>query len=158
VELETFGAQYGDIVQLGSDLLVSERFRLIYAESGLCGLTGFDPVEVVKVKRRGKRLGSPPAYFKAAVPRTRAAIDQSASEFVWEDPTSICHDCRIDGIIKSYRRVILEAGTWTGEDIFYARGSTGVQIVTSRFRETCEANRILNVVFIPAEEYGHDWS
>ena len=44
-----------------------------------------------------------------------------------------------------------------GEDIFIARGLPGTIVVSERFKEWCEANEVRNAVFVPAEEYAHDF-
>jgi hypothetical protein len=121
-ELETWGRSFGDFAYKGYDeILVSDRFKLLYEKSSLRGLSSFDAVRIVKVMRRRELIGHPPPYYRADVARSRAAIDQIASEFVWKkSPT--CPECRKGGIIKRWRRLVLEAGTWSGEDIFQARG------------------------------------
>lgn len=53
VEFEVCAKGYCDLVYLRhNDFLVSERFREIYERHGLTGLRGFDPVKIVKLKRR----------------------------------------------------------------------------------------------------------
>ena len=58
--------------------------------------------------------------------------------------------------IRSWKGTIVDESTWTGEDIFIARGSADF-IVTQRFKDVCEANHVTNAVFVPAEESGHDF-
>ena len=56
------------------------------------------------------------------------------------------------------RRVILEEGSTPEFDVFIPRGLVGTFIATERFKETCEAAGLTNVVFIPAdsEEAGYN--
>src|SRR5947209_10879505 len=55
VELQAWGMEFGDIIEAGgNDLIVSRRFKRLYDEHQLTGLIGFEPVEVVKVKRQGR--------------------------------------------------------------------------------------------------------
>ncbi len=155
VVLEARGTEFGDFATTGGeDILVSERFRDIYFRNQLKGLSGFEPVEIVRVKRKKKTLGDPPQYLRAAVPYTRTAIDLKASEFEWDEPPT-CPDC-LSAIIRSWKRTIVDESTWTGEDIFIARGLFDF-IVTQRFKDVCEANHVTNAVFVPAEESGHDF-
>jgi hypothetical protein len=60
-------------------------------------------------------------------------------------------------LLRRWQRVILEPGSWTGEDIFHARGLPATYITSERFKEVCERYRIANAVLIPAEEYGYDF-
>jgi hypothetical protein len=137
------------------EILVSERFKSLYQESGLTGLSAFDPVKIVKVVRRRKLIGQPPRYYRAEIARSRAAIDQSASEFVWGEPPT-CPECRQGNPIKRWSRIIIEPGTWSGEDMFQPRG-LGRILVTDRFKEFCEINEVKNAYFVPAEHFGHDF-
>ncbi len=56
-----------------------------------------------------------------------------------------------------WQRLILEEGTWTGEDVFRPRGLSGQIMVTQRFKDACEQNGITNAFFTPAEDAGHDF-
>ena len=105
--------------------------------------------------RRRKLTGDPPAYFYSEVQRTRATIDQERSGFVWERPRKVCRECRKGGGIKRWKRIVLEDGTWSGEDIFIPRGLQ-VYVTSERFKEFCEQERITNVVLVPAEGYWGD--
>lgn len=161
VELETKGNTYGDVVfGTGHELLVSLRFRDLYEASGLVGVTKFEPVEVVKVKRRRKSLkGCPPPYFKADVVRSEAALDDKASGSEWEGVPDLCPVCRRPRNKVTFLRrkgTMIEAGTWSGEDIFIPRASADF-LVTPRFKEFCEQHDVKNAVFIPAEQHGVDF-
>ena len=157
VELETWGREFGDLAfDGGDDILVSERFKMLWDQEDLVGLSGFEPVEVVKIRRYRKVLGDPPRYFKATLARSRAAIDNEASGVECEVPAT-CPECRLGHIVKRWKAVILEPGTWSGEDIFLARGA-GDFLVTPRFKSFCEAKAIKNAFFVPAEQSGHDFN
>ena len=138
-----------------SDILVSLRFKELWENQGLAGLSDFEPVEVVKVTRHRKLVGEPPLYFKAAVVLSQAVVDDVASGVEQEEPPT-CPACRLGGGIKCWRAIIIEPGTWDGIDIFRPRWA-GAFLATSRFKDFCEVNEIRNAVFIPAEEYGHDF-
>jgi hypothetical protein len=159
VQIETWGPGFGDIVGGPSaDFLISERFRTVIEEHGLTGLEGFDRVNVRRVKRRGKRFkGDPPTYYRVTARRTQAAVDQKTSEVCWGDPDSVCPVCRKNGLLKRWKRAILEPDTWTGEDAFLARGLPATIFVTERFKEMCEKHELRNVIIVPGEDYGHDF-
>ncbi len=155
VELESWGKHYGDIADVGDDLIVSERFRQVFENSGLQGLVSFEPVVIIKVLyRRGKPKEPLPRYFKAAVVRSTTTINQEASGFVWENVAKICPECLFD-TLKRYQALIIKEETWTGEDIFFPRGGHG-PIVSERFKNVFDKNRMLGAVFIPVEEAGYD--
>jgi hypothetical protein len=90
-----------------------------------------------------------------SIARSRAAIDQIASEFVHESPVS-CNECRV-GSIKRWARIVLEEGSWSGEDVFFARGLCGQIITSERFKEFFDRNRINNGIVISAAKYSHDF-
>lgn len=163
VELDCWGKAFGDMV-LGTasdDILVSQRFKSLWEEQGLSGLSGFEPVEVLKVKRR-KAKGDPPRYFKAKVERSWTALDHKASGTVWGDTQNaraLCAECRQNPTssgVEAIERVIIEPGTWRGEDLFVPRGLPDF-LASERFNEFRDAYGIANAVLIPAEEYSFDF-
>jgi hypothetical protein len=157
VELETFGKEYAEVVDCGNDLIVSDRFVMLYRAAKFKGLESFEPIQIIKVvHRRGKCKQSLPAYWKASVVLSETVIDQQASGFEW-DGGPICSACRQGHLIKRWKRLIIDSQTWTGEDIFFARGLSGTIFTSARFKELCEANDITGILLIPAEEYGYDF-
>ena len=160
VEIETWGREFGDLViASGRSMLASDRFRQIYERSGLKGLSGFEPVEIVKITRHRKLRGDPPKYFKVNVARSQTTEDQTASGVEWsEEATSFCPECLFpkEGVVKRWKKVAIRPETWQGEDIFIPRGGGGI-ITSRRFKEACEANKIRNVLFVSAEKHAHDF-
>ena len=151
VELETWGSRYGDMAYgVGEAFLVSDRFKLLWEKEKLVGLEGFKPAEIVKVKRRGKRIKeAPPGYWVVWPVRSRVAVDQVKSGFEWERPPT-CDVCR-EGNMRGYDRIVLEGEP--EENIFYPRG-LGVVLVDERFKEFCEEHGITNCILTPAEQAG----
>ena len=162
VEIDTWGDEMGDLAFGGSCewILVSERFRTVYAASGMNGLSGFDPVEITRIRHhKKKRLRNSSDYYKADVIRSKTAVDHLASEFEWSDGTTICPVCLIplNGVVKRWKRIAIKSQSWRGEDVFVPRG-IGEIVTTRRFKELCEASGITNSVFIDAENYSHDYN
>lgn len=160
VELETWGTGYGDVAfGPGLNLLISERFKRVVEEHGLTGFEGFDCVDVVRVRRhkRWKQKLPPPPYWRVNVMRSQAAVDQIASGMEWEEGAVICPACRRGHDLQRWKRIILEEGTWEGEDIFIARGLPGTFVTSERFKRVCDEHNVTNTVFIPAEQYGYDF-
>jgi hypothetical protein len=108
------------------------------AEADLVGFERLDPVKVVRVKRRKRGTGDPPDYWLASIQRSRAMLDDTASGLVREE-APLCEECRVGGVIKQVDRVILRPGTWSGEDVFFARGLQGTVLVSERFKRLTEA-------------------
>jgi hypothetical protein len=156
VELQAWGFRWGDIAfGPGDQVLVSDKLRKLFAEAGLLGVERLDPVDIVKIKRRRSETGDPPHYWLASIERSQAAIDKSASGLVCEE-TAMCEECRIGGITKRTSRIILQANTWSGEDVFFARGLPGTILVSERFERVCETNDLANCSFVAAEDFRFD--
>ena len=154
VEMRFWGKYHGDIA-FGTDLLVSERFKDLFLQSGLTGLYGFFPAEVVKVIPR-RMLKGLPRYYVVFVQRATAAIDAEASGVDREEGV-VCETCREGGLLKSIKRVVLEEGTWQGEDVFIARGLPGDIITSKRFKQFCSINSFKNVLLMDALLYSFDF-
>lgn len=157
VELEGWGAAWGDIAfGPGDQVLVSGRLKNAFVEAGLSGFTRFDPVVIAKTKRRRPSIcGSPPEFWLATVARSRAMLDDSASGLEREDG-AVCPECGPAGLIKRVHRVVLKSDTWSGEDVFFARGLPGTILVSERFKALCETAGLANCSLVDAERYGFD--
>lgn len=154
-ELVTWGSQFGDLAfGPGHDFLVSEQFKDLWLKSGLIGLSGFEPVEVVKVVRRGKRFKDPPpSYFRVLPGRSAVAVDEVASGWQWQEPPSPrCEVCREGGIAKGWERIALEGEP--AENIFIPR-ALGSVLVDEHFKRFCEEHAIANCPLVPAEGASH---
>jgi hypothetical protein len=156
VELELWGLGFGDLAFFAApNILVSAYFKTGYEENELKGLQGFEPVEVVRVKKHRPIKGDRPSYYHAIVQYSRAVIDDKRSDIV-RDKGPICKECRVGGGTKRVARVVLKRSTWSGEDIFVARGLPSIFLTTEKFKTFCQDYKIKNAILIPAEEYGYD--
>jgi len=157
VELETWGKRFGDVaIGTGNQVLVSERFKDAFLSAGLTGFSQFMPAEIVKIiARRGKVPTSVPTYFLTIPGRSRALVDDHASGIDYKTRWK-CEECRI-GYIKRQRRVVLEPGTWSGEDVFIPRGLPGRIVTSERFKEFCDRSAFTNCRLIPAEQHHIDY-
>lgn len=157
VELGLWGRHFSDLAfGGGDDVLVSTRFRDAFLRSGLTGFSGFAPVEIAKVVARLRKIPKPlPRYFEAVPGRSRAAIDDRASGLDYEERWT-CDECRT-GLMERMRRLVLEPGTWSGEDVFIARGLPGTIITSERFKQFCDREEFTNCVLIEAEHYHFDF-
>lgn len=155
-EIETWGTKFGDLVfGPGDSFLVSGRFKALWEREGLRGLHGFEPVEVVKVRHRGKRINAAqPQYFRVWAGHSDVAVDQVRFGIQWVSPPApACEECRGGGIKKGWERIVLEGEP--KEDLFIARGLSGQLLASERFKRFCEENAITNCPLIPAEQASH---
>lgn len=152
VEIETWGTKFGDVAfGPGDNFLVSERFKSLWDQAGLVGLHGFEPVEIVKIRHRGKRIKqTPPQYFRVWAGRSEVAVDHARSGFQWTRPPT-CDVCR-EGVSKGHERIVLEGEP--DENVFEPRG-LGVVLTDERFKCFCDQHAITNCPLIPAEQAGH---
>jgi hypothetical protein len=123
--------------------------------SGLSGLSEFAPVEIVEaVARRGSLPKPIPNYFYAVPGTSRAALDDRMSQVEFKRPW-MCDECR-----SSYKTrvqgVVLEPDTWSGEDVFIARGLPGTIITSERSKDFCDHHAFSNCLVIEAERHHYD--
>lgn len=156
VELKVWGTDFGDIVFGPSEeFLVSDRFWECYKLSGLTGLIHVGPAEVVSKKSHWTLCERAPRYQCCRVGRSKAAVDDAKSGLVREE-RSPCGECRLGGIIRRAQRVILESNSWSGEDIFFARGLPGTVLASEKFEAFCRDNRMSNCLLVSAETFSFD--
>ncbi len=154
VELELYGKDFGDLVKsAGGDLLVTERFAEDFKAEGLTGLSGFHPVEVLRVRRRGRgpKPGPPPRYLLVTPAYGQPALDMERSRLRTSKPIA-CSWCRYTGI-DAIDGLVLEEGTWRGEDVFRPRGLWGTVIVSERFMRFAERHAMSHFALVPIEKY-----
>lgn len=157
VELETWTPNFGDIAWGPSDeLLFSERLFKKCLAFNICGLFDVGPVTVAKIKSHKKTSNLSPLYHCARPRQSKAAIDDVHSGIERTEPWT-CGECRVGGIIKRVRRIILEANSWSNEDIFFARGLPGIVLISERFRDFFLEEKITNCQMIPAEKFSFDY-
>jgi hypothetical protein len=149
VELELHGDDWGDVAYFGADMLVSCRFADAWKRARLVGLEVLDQVRVVKPRR-----ADVPEYLRTAVSVSEAAVDEARSRIVrGRQPT--CRLCRSGGI-DAIRGLVVEKETWSGEDVFEARGLQGLVIASDRFRAFAEDEGLTNIGLVPLNAYVWD--
>jgi hypothetical protein len=156
-ELELYGKDYGDLLKGPCDgLLVTERFAGDFKAEGLTGLSGFHPVEVMRVrrKRRGPKPGPPPGYLFVMPAYGNPAVDMERSR-IWGKRPLNCTECRYVGP-DAVDGFTLEEGTWKGEDVFRPRGLSGTVVVSERFMRFAEKHAMSHMAMVPIEKYVWD--
>jgi hypothetical protein len=156
-DLELYGKDFGDLVEGPcGGLLVTERFAEDFKAEGLTGLSGFHPVEVMRVRRKGRgpKPGPPPRYLFVTPAHGSPALDMERSRLRISKPIE-CTWCRYAGI-DAIDGLAMEAGTWSGEDVFRPRGLWGVILVSERFMRFAERHALSHITLVPIEKYVWD--
>lgn len=156
VQMKAWGETWGDVAfGVGDQIVVSEKFSSAFHTTGLRGIQRLDPVRVVRVAVTRQEIPAPPTYSLATIQRGSALIDDFASALVRE-LSSFCPSCRA-GLIKRASRIVIQDGTWSGEDLFFARGLPGVVIASESMRRLCIDYDLQNCSFVAAEEFSFDF-
>ena len=153
-ELTLRGSHWGDFAfrgDGGEDFLISERAAELYRGEKLRGLSGFEQVDIARAKGTDEE---PPPYLHVAVGRSQAAVDERGSSLIRPEPPT-CQRCRSAGL-EAIHGFALEPSSWSGEDVFFARGLTGVVVVSRRFRDFVHSHALTNVRLTPTESYEWD--
>jgi hypothetical protein len=153
-ELTLHGSHWGDFAfrgDGGEDFLISERTAELYREEKLRGLSGFEQVEIARFKGTDEQ---PPRYLHVAVGRSQGAVDEQKSSLIRPEPPT-CERCR-SAELEAIHGFVLESGSWSGEDVFFVRGLTGVVVVSRRFREFVDRHALTNVRLTPTGSYEWD--
>jgi hypothetical protein len=141
-------------------LLVSAKFKEIYERESLTGISEFFPaVEVVRMGtlKSGEFPLQPPVYHLIRVPWGGANQDDAASGLVHERPEKItCSYCRVGVTWRKQHRVIIEEGSWKGQDIFKPRAAPVNFMVSERFKRVVEEYALSNLWMIPSEKFAYD--
>ena len=152
--MRLYGQEFGDLVSgPGAGFLVSARFVESFQEERLTGIPRFQPVEIVRRVQRPRRA-APPAYFYMRPLFGGAAVNESASRIRRLRPIQ-CDGCRSGGV-NAIHGISLEEGSWTGSDIFFARGLPGTAIVSERFARAVHHHGLTNIRLTPTETYVRD--
>jgi hypothetical protein len=156
-ELVLHGEEPGDFVKVaGYDFLISKRFAEGFRAEGLTGLIGFHPVEVTRVRGKGRKSKATlvPRYFAVTACFGRGAVDEARSRLRRNKPVR-CSECRSTGV-DSIHGLVLEPGTWQGEDVFRPRGEQGSILVSERFAQFTERQGLTNLRLTPSESFTWD--
>jgi hypothetical protein len=81
-------------------------------------------------------------------------VDEARSRIVRNRPPT-CSVCRSGGP-DAIHGLALEDGTWSGEDVFEARGLQGLVLASARVRELVEDEGLTNIGLMPLDEYVWD--
>jgi hypothetical protein len=156
VELETWGREYGDIVDIGYNMIISERLAELCLQNSIQGFANFELIDILKVKYHRKIIAKTmPRYYKATVSLSSTEIDQESSGYIWRNKSAICPTCHWDDL-KCYSSIVIKNDTWNGDDIFYPLCGTRL-MVSERFKSMCENNLINGAIYIDPKMESYDY-
>jgi len=148
--------KWGDFLWgAGFPLMVSNRFKMAYETTGLTGITHFyPPAEIVRVgkQKAGDLPRNLPEYSLVDILWNGANLDDARSGALRKRMTCDFHRNAVEAI----EHIVLEPGSWTGADVFEARGLPGRILVSERFKDMVESYNLKNVRLIPADKYAYD--
>lgn len=134
----------------GADILLSARCWQVFEREGIRGLINPTPVEILNA--RGTVGPCPSDNYLLAGTQTGATVDRVASALRTSE-TEPCPVCGSAGIVESYDRVAVDAGSWLGVGLFTLKGLPGPVLVTARVRDVCKQAGLKVCRLIPAEQY-----
>lgn len=138
--------KYGEFVY-GIDLLVSERFKMLYESSGLKGIQSFLPVEVVKAKvahLRGKPLPDT-QYYVLTLVRSNTRLDLKRSKVSGQKRERRCTLCAPFGsTIDEIDGLYIDDSSWEGESIFHIYAMGDNIFISQEFVDFCLEHKFTN--------------
>lgn len=146
-------ANCGDIVPGILRLVVSSRFRAVYREAGLTGLTEFLVIDHVRVQRQPDALV--PDLLATWPNYAYTTIDEAASGLLRKRPAE-CDRCR-GSMLWKLDRIVLNEETWDGSDVFVCTGLPGAVIVSELFVEAVDRAALTNFTFVGLDDYSFDF-
>lgn len=137
----------------GTELVSGAAYEMLRSRGLQVGST-FPPVEIVSV-HPACLMRSDLRYHFLDLPISATGLDEEKSGLVYKHREPYCEYC--GGRIKKSRQcVVLEEGTWQGEDLFIPR-KTGDIVVTERFVDMCREAEFTGAKFVPAQEAGFEF-
>lgn len=136
-----------------SDLLyVSQRFKTLYEQEHLTGISEFERIETIKPPSRYK--GETPIYYVAEVPYSQAITLDAEHSVIkgtkhdWP-PCPFCWP--LETSKDTVEKLVLHTENWTGADILrvYAVGL----VFSQRFYNFAQDNQLTNFPLVPVEDY-----
>ncbi|MDE2125352.1 MAG: hypothetical protein KGJ62_02050 [Armatimonadetes bacterium] len=141
----------------GVDLMLSRPALELYDKKGWTGIVHRDPpAHIVRVRRKKPESLQVelPEYSNVWNTRLGANLDDEASGAVRRAVR--CAYCRQS--TDAIERVVLQAGSWNGADIFAARGLGGTTLVSRRFVEGMAEAGLTGVVVLAPEDYSFSFA
>ncbi len=130
--------------------IVSQKFKEVYLKDEIKGVKEFLPVSVKRIRGQKEKVNV--KYFIPLIHRSDARIDEENSHLNRSGSVK-CFECKKGTIIQSIDGLRLIPGTWSGEDIFYAKWLASTVFVNDKFVNFVRTNGFTNGSFTKASEY-----
>ena len=145
----------------GCEFLCQARVVSAWRAHGLSGMDDAFPVQISRMGTTSRSNASPrPSLFGVTVPHTMTRVDHSRMDVEWEQAPEAgnCRTCGPGGggragIIRRRQRVVVDATSWSGEDLFIAVNQPGVVLVSERAAAMIRSQQWSNVVALPVDQY-----
>jgi hypothetical protein len=159
--------QVGDFVSGpgGCDFLVSRPCLEALQNAMLRGIKRSFPINVVRMGTTKKGMGLPvPELWGVDVIHSNTRADFSRMDVEWSgNPPSgprcpVCGCGGSGGWLKSWKRVVIEQNSWSGDDLFHAVNFTGKVILSARAAGIVASGGFTNARLIPCEDYAYSFN
>ena len=155
----------GDFVGgiIGTDLIVSQKFRDKYQQSALTGITKFTELNVVEMRTKRNTSYTIPKLYGATIEIANTQVDYDKMNVTWfsKPEKNICNLCCPSGggeggIYQTYDKIVIKQDTLTDYDFFIAINFIGNVMVTERAKSFIHTNNFTNVILTKDFEAKHD--
>lgn len=145
----------------GCEFLCQARVVASWRAHGLSGMDDAFPVQISRMGTTSRSNASPrPSLVGVKVPHTMTRVDHSRMDVEWASAPEAgsCRTCGPGGggrggIIRRWQRVVIDAASWNGEDLFIAVNLSGVVLVSERAAAVIHSEGWSNVATVPVEQF-----
>jgi hypothetical protein len=148
---------------IGTDLIVSEQFKVKYEQSNLKGIEQFIELNVFQMGAKKNTSYAIPKLFGASVKITNTQVDYDKMGVTWfsKPEKNICNLCcpgggGEGGIYQTYEKIVFKQDTLTDYDFFIAINFVGNIMLSERAKDFIEINKFTNVELTTDYETKHD--
>ncbi len=153
---------FGDLIY-SFGIYCSERFKILYEQSGLKGIEQFRMIDILRVVThngvRKAKLSPLPTYYLADIVVDGAIMDYKRSKAVFCPPiVPLCDYCKLPlkehgCFLDRYSGVFVDQTRWNGNNIFELIGGISLIIVDQTFKSWFDDSQLLSgCLFIPESE------
>lgn len=158
---KTIGDFIGGVI--GTDLIVTESFKIKYEQSGLTGIENFRELNIVQMGTKKTSIYPTPILFGATIKISNTQVDYDKMSVTWfsKPDKNICDLCcpgggGDGGIYQTYDKIVFKQETLTDLDFFIAINFVGNIIISEKAEDFIKTNNFSNVILTPDFEAKHD--
>jgi hypothetical protein len=144
----------------GGDLLVSDKFKKNYEESGLKGVKEFNPVEIISVRPKAfsDSLRNTKLFEAVILIRfIRVLFDQMGTKWEQEPSIDYCDLCGPggggkNGLYESYKNIVIDPNSNFDSDIFHPINLSGTIILSKKAFDFFSKHLFKNAFLTPCSK------